>query len=315
MCILVYVQSIDPSRMLTDQVIALEEVVMQCVMSPDFRACLSVFAGIALLGGLSCASAHDIWVTTESEHDGKVIAIVKYGDVAARDVPDPKKVVVLTVLGGDHARNLRWTLVPGQRGGQPVLVSAPFDASSASMIAVSYDNGYWTTSPDDNPEHHEANTSKLLIPNGKPSYWVPKFSKTLLRPGAYRLVTHTELELVPLKDPLAIAPGSSLPVQMIFRGKPIKGVPIAYGDGLAPIPDDKMPTVITDSNGVALVPLERKGPYLLTADYDGAPVEPSLSDQDEPYASLAFDLSGRGDHANGMKKMQAMPGMKGMPDM
>ncbi len=276
---------------------------------------LSIYTVIALLGAVSRASAHDIWVTTERQHGGQSIAIIKYGDVADRDVPDPKKVVSLTVFGGKHLLTLRWTLAPGQRDGQPVLVSAPFDASSASMIFVTYDNGYWTTSPDDNPKHHEANTSKLLIPNGKPSYWVPKFSKTLLRPGAYQLVTHTELEVVPLKDPFALPLGSSLPVRLIFRGKPIKGVAITYGDGLAPIPDDKMPTVITDSNGVALVPLERKGPYLLTAAYDGAPVEPNLSDKDEPYASLAFDLSGGSQQANGMSKMQGMHGMKGMPDM
>lgn len=288
---------------------------MRRVTSANFLACLSLVTVMAASGCMPRASAHDIWVTTEGQHDGKIIAIIKYGDVAARDVPDPKKVVALTALDGNHALNLRWSLTAARRDGQPVLVSAPFDASSVSMIFVSYDNGYWTTSPDDNPKHHEANTSKLLIPNGKPSYWVPKFSKTLLRPGAYRLMTHTELELVPLKDPFTLPLGSKLPVRAIFRGKPIQGVAIAYGDGLAPIPDDKMPTVTTDANGVALVPLERKGPYLLTSDYDGAPLEPSLSDQDEPYASLAFDLSPGGQHANGMRKMQGMRGMKGMGGM
>jgi uncharacterized GH25 family protein len=255
------------------------------------------------------ASAHDIWVTIESQHDGKSVAIIKYGDVAARDVPDPKKVVALTVVKGEHALNLRWTITPGQRDGQPVLISGPFDASSASMIFVSYDNGYWTTSREDNPAHHEANTSKLLIPNGKPSYWVPKFSKTLLKPGAYRMLTNTELEVVPLKDPFKLRLGSNLPVRLVYRGKPVAGVEIAYGDGLAPIPDDKMPGAKTDSRGVALIPLKRKGPYLLTADYDGSPAQPSLSDQDEPYASLAFDLSSASQDNDGMHGMHGMKGM------
>jgi hypothetical protein len=68
------------------------------------------------------------------------------------------------------------------------------------------------------------------------------------------------LEIVPLRDPFALRPAETLPVRVLFRGRPLAEANLGWqmpGDGEAP-----RGTVRTDDRGEALVPIA--GPGLLS---------------------------------------------------
>lgn len=115
--------------------------------------------------------------------------------------------------------------------------------------------------------------------------------KTLLHPGSYTVSSHALVEITPLSEPHAVPVGGDLAVKVERRGQPLAGVKLTYGDGLEPNPEDKMPSVTTGKDGVARIPVSRKGPYLITTHQEGPPSFPSMADKDDVYASLAFDTA------------------------
>lgn len=65
------------------------------------------------------------------------------------------------------------------------------------------------------------------------------------------------LEIVPLRNPLTLRRGETLPVRVLFRGKPLPDVHLGWqlpGDGELP-----RGTVRTDANGEALIPIVQPG--------------------------------------------------------
>lgn len=162
-------------------------------------------------------------------------------------------------------------------------MTSPFSAPSDSVVAASYDNGFWVTAPGDRLER---NASALLIPNGTGKHWTVKYAKLLLGPGSYSKVLSARLELVAMKDPFS-NPGSTLPVKLLLNGKAYPGADITYTDGLEPLSDKDQPSVKTGADGVAQVPFH-KGLELLTTDLNADPLDPTLSEKDHIYASLTF---------------------------
>jgi nickel transport protein len=229
------------------------------------------------------AWAHDIWIVPEGQ-GAAVVGKVKFGDPSKLEVADKGKIVSLEVIGPSGQKtSLKRPLKPVATGALG-LETGPLNASEGSIVAVTYDNGYFAVDPADKVE---SNTSKLLMPTGKDSVWVPKFGKTLLGPGSYRVRTHTLLELVPVNDPYTAS--VKVKVRAEFAGKPLNGLRITVTDGLAPIPEKTRPFVTTGADGTVEIDVSRKGAYLLTADYLAPGSQPALADKDEVYATLAFN--------------------------
>jgi uncharacterized GH25 family protein len=235
----------------------------------------------------SSAIAHDVWLTVD-RNAGGLNAQINNGDTDRRELPDRNRVVALDLVTGAQDVDLRKPLTMGQRYGQPVLETTSFTASGGALLSITYDNGYWIDSPKDKSE---INSTRLMVPGGTSQHWTVKYGKLLLGPGAFSNVVHTRLELIPLKDPFTLRHGQELPVRLVMNGKPVSGVKIAYGDGVTPIPDAKMPFATTGRDGVAEIPLARKGAYLLTTDYQAPPLRSDLAEYDHLYASLTFDVS------------------------
>lgn len=242
--------------------------------------------GCTIAGLAGPALAHDIWVVTRQQ-GAQTVAVIRYADPGKLELADRGKVVNLEVISAAGKISLKRPLTPAKKG-PPGLESKPFTAPAGSILSVTFDNGFYAVSPDDGVE---TNTNKMLVPNPKESWWVPKFGKTLLGRGAYAVRSATLMELVPLVDPYTLAVGKTLAVRVELKGRPLAGVKVVYGDGVAPIPEKNMPSVLTDKDGVAQVPITRKGAYLLAAEYEGPPSQPALSDKDDTYATLAFDTS------------------------
>jgi len=76
---------------------------------------------------------------------------------------------------------------------------------------------------------------------------------------ATRPVGHV-LEIVPEKDPSTLTAGESLPVRVLFRGKPLAGVRVSAASAGAQMKGHDFPvTAETDANGRALLKLDRAG--------------------------------------------------------
>ena len=233
------------------------------------------------------AVAHDIRITV-AKHGGQLSAQVNIGDTEDRQMPDQNRVVTLDLVTAARTVDLRKPLTSIQRQHKPVLESRRFSAPAGSLLSVIYGNGSWVKSPKDKSD---INSNRSLVPGGTSEHWTVKYGKMLLGPGAFSRILHSRLELLPLKDPFSLACGQKLSVRLELNGNPMAGVRIGHGDGLTPIPDERTPYVTTDGHGVAEIPLNRRGAYLLTADCDAPPLRSELSEYDHLYASLTFDTS------------------------
>ena len=94
-----------------------------------------------------------------------------------------------------------------------------------------------------------------------------KYAKTLLRVGSgkgaaklYQKPLGHRLEIVADADPFSLKPGATLPVRLLFDGKPLAGARIVIGSA-APVTatQSKMPGVRTDTEGRARLQLDRSG--------------------------------------------------------
>ena len=94
-----------------------------------------------------------------------------------------------------------------------------------------------------------------------------KFAKTLLRVGSgkgaaklYQKRLAHRLEIVADADPFSLRPGETLPVRLLFDGKPLAGARIVIGStATATSTQSNMPGVRTDSQGHADLQLDKTG--------------------------------------------------------
>lgn len=94
-----------------------------------------------------------------------------------------------------------------------------------------------------------------------------KYAKTLLRIGSgqgvetlYRKSLGHRLEIIAEADPYSLKPGESLPVRLLFDGKPLSGARVVVGStATATATQSNMPGVRTDAEGRARVNLDKSG--------------------------------------------------------
>jgi uncharacterized GH25 family protein len=93
-----------------------------------------------------------------------------------------------------------------------------------------------------------------------------RYLKTLIQVGdvqdqSFGLVTGAALELVPSQNPVFLAPGDELTVQILFRGQPLPGARLeaSWRDG----DDVRVSQVVADGTGRATVKMDRRGMWLL----------------------------------------------------
>jgi uncharacterized GH25 family protein len=177
-----------------------------------------------------------------------------------------------------------------ERDGQWFVVETkPFHDDGHTLLAVRYDNGYWVKTADG-----YRNATNREVPDALDTLWSVKFGKALTGPGAlWDKVLGHELEIVPLSDPLTVAPGQTLRLRVLFRGKPLPGGKVERGDGVTVVAEDDIPRFTTDSDGVAAIPIVKAGPTQLVIDHDVSPsATPNLAATDMYNATLWYMLRG-----------------------
>jgi hypothetical protein len=98
-----------------------------------------------------------------------------------------------------------------------------------------------------------------------------------------------ELEILLLDDPWSVKPGAQLTVQMLFRGEPVKGLPIKSlvetGDGSVAVLKAR-----TDANGKAAFSLANRGGWMIRATLIRPSEDREAADWDTHYATYSFRL-------------------------
>lgn len=243
-----------------------------------------VLAALCAGAGLQ---AHDIAVFPTAGSDG-VRLRVRYGHPGDYQETVPGKLVTLeaTAPAGDR-HSFAGRLRPE---GITLLTSAlpELSAPGTWLFSVFYDNGFFLRTEDG----RSVNTTRAEYPAAKTATHNIKFGKALLAVGSSgagydRRVGH-RLELVPKADPFKVTRGGTLDVEVVFDGKPLAGASvIVYPERET----DKPLTLKTDQSGVAKVPLDRPGTFIIGAEHGADSRHPDLATRDVYAASLVFTRS------------------------
>jgi uncharacterized GH25 family protein len=171
--------------------------------------------------------------------------------------------------------------------GQFLAAMPPKGSSLASgtwLFAVYYDRGYSVVLPDGRRERPAPGTKGIRV---------QKFGKALFAAGKAggdfgRVVGH-RLEIVPKADPFAVQPGQTLQVAVRWEGKPLSGAELFFHDAVTtPFNEATVPRYKSDTQGVVMVPISKRGLYVLVVDHATAPANPDLATEDEYSATLSF---------------------------
>jgi uncharacterized GH25 family protein len=249
------------------------------------------FATILMVAaGVGTSSAHDVWLTTTGDANARRV-VINYGHPGDRPPAFADKVVDLFAIGKERQTSLLDGLAVARVRGAVVAASRPFADDRRMLLAARYDNGFWVKVDDKSYR----NATRRLVPQAQDSLWSGKFAKAVTGAGAPwdRVLGH-EIEIVPLGDPAALAPGATLRVRVLFRGQPFADALVERGDGMTQLKEDDIPKFKTDAEGVATIPLETPGPTLLVVDHRVTPsATPEQASVDLYNATFWFRL-GRG---------------------
>jgi nickel transport protein len=234
----------------------------QPAMSGWAKTVSSICVVIFLILLPSFLLAHDFWI----EKKGSEFMIV-YGHGAQRlefDSSKVKTIKAFDVQGKEIG-------VDKEKRGTGILLKAE---GPPSLFFVEIDDGYW---------------SKTIygwknLPKRKASRVVESirsyYSKALLSWGeaAQKPVADAKLDIIPLENPLELKDGATLPVRILYQGKPISGLEIEAGD--------HHKIAATDKEGIARVKLS-KGHQVLSVNHK----EPVKNDPDADSLSITSTLT------------------------
>lgn len=179
--------------------------------------------------------AHDAWLMPNGSDNGYQLV---YGHPGELEVYDPDKVE--GVIAYDKNGNPQ-NVTSSVRDGMVEIKISP----DIALIAIDFDNGFWTEDPD----RKHANKPKWEIEDYRSSSHSRKYNKNILAWNAsFSQPLGTELEIVPLANPLRLKPGDKLPVQVLYRSRPLAGAEVQI------MGDEEAYT--TDSRGRASIPLQ-----------------------------------------------------------
>lgn len=164
---------------------------------------------------------------------------------------------------------------------------------SIQVVTLLSNNGYWSNTKhsgwvnkakDENPEatkgkFHTKMSVNYLSQNILFKKSAPKKIKT---PKAYGL----KIEIVPSVDPRFLHAGDNLKVQVLFNGKPMKGVNVMF-DAINHLGEG----VKTDEKGYATVKVSNNGFNMVAVETSFPRKDKTKADADGYFSSLNFTLS------------------------
>ena len=157
-------------------------------------------------------------------------------------------------------------------------------------LAGGYDNGFWVEAKDG----REVNATLQDVPDAKSSGHYRKMGKGLVQVGAaatgFDRVVGMRVELVPVENPFAAKVGGTLPVRVLFDGKPVADAGLEIGDGVTVMKEEKIPRYKSDANGIARVPIARRGWQHIIVDYTVPNSGNAFAEKEVISSALVFQL-------------------------
>ncbi|MDI6775722.1 MAG: DUF4198 domain-containing protein [Syntrophales bacterium] len=202
----------------------------------------------------SNAFAHDVWMEKRNGDIG-----VLYGHGLKLDPYDPEK--IKDVKGFDSkGKAVKVEIVKRK---ESALISPKGEAATIGML---FDGGYGvkTTEGSKKLTKREAKGNFEIIESTR-SY---KYSKAMVGPSdVSSKPIGLRLEIVPQKNPFAIKIGETLPIKVLFEGKPLEGATIKAG---CTHERNLKEYSATDKDGVANVVIEKGCNQIINASYKTA---------------------------------------------
>jgi uncharacterized GH25 family protein len=265
------------------------------------------FAAIAatlLAAGASRAAAHDFWIepsTFRPQPGEEVTARLRVGQELAGD-PLPRlseQIVRFEAVGPRAASPLE-----GEDGAEPAgrwRVAAPAPTtlvyvSSGAYVELNSERfiDYLTQEGLDSTLAELRRRREDEVP-ARDRY--ARYAKALIAAGgdagardAFARPLGLELELVALENPYRMAPGATLAVELLFRGKPLSGAQVVARSQTQP---HSPVTARTDAGGRVTLRLGAAGFWMIKAVHMIRSENDPLADWQSSWASLTFSLPER----------------------
>lgn len=214
------------------------------------------------------AFSHDLWL----EPDGDAVLLLQGHRHSAHEgaetvAYDAARVVGARCLDGD-----------GRQRSLTIPVTSPVRlAGGCAVLQVHHVSGYWTKTAWDTKNvpktgisgvlrsWHSAESVKRL------GRWIPAAGQPLGQ----------GLEITPLRDPLTLASGDKLNLLVTDEGKPVAGVPVAYGDDTRGV---------SGADGRIAIRLRHAGVQLITTTLE-TPLADGKADRSLRSATLQFEIA------------------------
>ncbi|MDD3580170.1 MAG: DUF4198 domain-containing protein [Desulfobacca sp.] len=135
--------------------------------------------------------------------------------------------------------------------------------------------------------------SKKGVPDANYCFRFDMAAKTLVNVGNSKQGTdrpaQSNLEIVPLKDPVALKVGDTLPVRVMFQGKPLAGVKLEFTHENWADPQKPSATLgQTNDQGEIQVKVDQPGQWLLLASHKTPYAQPEECDDNFYRATLTW---------------------------
>lgn len=208
-----------------------------------------LLALILWLLGSQILMAHHVWLEPQGSD---LLVAWGHGKDIAKYNPD--------FVRNPQAYDCAGKSLPVQINKKTDAVSLSFEVKPA-VVTVDFDAGCWvkTTEGYKNETKQEAKGKYTVLQ----AWRVRQYAKALLRQcESYANPTGLAFEIVPQKDPYAMAPGEVLPILVLYDGKAVQGATIQLGDARHDKTDDAL---VTDQDGKAQVKLTSENTQLINA--------------------------------------------------
>lgn len=229
-----------------------------------------VLALVLTLFAAAVLHAHDAWVAKE----GDVLAVMWGHGKSGPYKPEYVKIAKAYDASG---KEIAVTIKPQET--RAVLKPA----SAAALVTVAFHSGPVVVTPEGYKKitKSEAQKAGLVI---KKSFKGESYTKNLWQwNDRFSKPLGGKMELLPLKNPLALKVGDKLPLQLFYNGKPLAGATVV-AEG---VEKDKLKT---DPNGRAEIVIKKSGLNLVTAGLQTPTPNDPDADVLSERANIAFEV-------------------------
>jgi uncharacterized GH25 family protein len=251
-----------------------------------------------LLAVPSLLSAHDFWLEPSTFHPAPNTAVevrLRVGqDYLGDPVPRPQELIRFEAVTAEGTAP-----VVGQPMDEPAGVVA-VKKRGLTLVAYQSKPGYVELSEEKLQQYiREEGLERIVEERRRSPYanqpWHEMFSrcaKALLWTGSgpanvFNKRVGMPMELVPLKNPYTLAPKAKLPVQLLYRGKPLAGVLFVITPKMEP---ERKVAVRSDAKGMVNVTLDRGGAWMIKAVHVVPAAAGARGQWESFWASLTFEL-------------------------